>query len=65
MHEGGQTSVLVAAAGKAQRRAIVTGLADDEHVEVRSGLKAGELVITRGQAGLPDGAAIAAAPAEK
>ena len=65
MHEGGQASVLVAAAGKAQRRAIVTGLADDEHVEVRSGLRAGELVITRGQAGLPDGAAITAAPAEK
>jgi multidrug efflux pump subunit AcrA (membrane-fusion protein) len=65
VHEGGQASVFVAAGGKAQRRPIVTGLADAERVEVRSGLKAGELVITSGQSGLPDGAAVNAVPAEK
>jgi multidrug efflux pump subunit AcrA (membrane-fusion protein) len=66
--------VYVAANGKAQRRAIETGIEDGEHVEVRSGVKAGEMVITHGQTGLPDGAAIsvgapdkekAAAPDEK
>ena len=32
------------------------GLIDDDHVEIVSGVKAGELVIVDGQAGLPDGA---------
>ena len=37
---------------------MTLGVADEAHVEVISGLKAGDLVITHGQAGLPDGAAI-------
>jgi multidrug efflux pump subunit AcrA (membrane-fusion protein) len=44
---------------KAQRRAVMLGLSDGVHVEIRSGLQAGEPVIVRGQAGLPDGATIA------
>ena len=59
VRDGEETAVLVAAGGKAERRAVVLGLTDERRTEVRSGLKAGELVITRGQAGLPDGAAIA------
>jgi RND family efflux transporter MFP subunit len=58
VREADETAVFVAAGGKAERRPIVTGFVDAERVEVRSGLKAGELVITTGQAGLPDGAAI-------
>ena len=34
------------------------GLTDGTHVEIVSGVKAGEMVIVDGQAGLPDGAAI-------
>jgi multidrug efflux pump subunit AcrA (membrane-fusion protein) len=57
--------VFVAAGGKAERRPVVTGLTDGQHVEVKSGLKAGELVITGGQSGLPDGTAISVTPADK
>jgi membrane fusion protein, multidrug efflux system len=65
VHEGADTYVFVASGGKAQRRSIVTGLADEQHVEVVSGLKRDEPVITHGHAGLPDGAAISVAPADK
>ena len=51
-------ALFVAEGGKAHRRAIEVGAADASHVEVKSGLKAGELVIVHGQAGLPDGAPI-------
>ena len=34
------------------------GIADETHVEIVSGVKAGEMVIVDGQAGLPDEAAI-------
>jgi RND family efflux transporter MFP subunit len=58
VREGEETAVLVAAGDKAERRVVVLGLEDGRHTEVQSGLEAGEMVITRGQAGLPDGAAI-------
>jgi RND family efflux transporter MFP subunit len=58
VREAEETAVFVVVGNKAKRRSIVTGLTDAQHVEVRSGLKAGELVITHGQAGLPDDAAI-------
>ncbi len=58
VREGAETAVFVAVEGKAQRRPLTVGLSNDTHVEVLSNLKPGELVITRGQAGLPDGAAI-------
>ena len=61
VHEGEETAVFVAANGKAQRRNIMLGIEDDEHAEVRSGVKAGEMVIVDGQAGLPDGATITVA----
>jgi RND family efflux transporter MFP subunit len=65
VREGNETAVLVAANGKAQRRVIEIGVSDAEQVEVRSGLKAGEMVIVRGQAGLPDGTPIqVGAPAD-
>ena len=43
---------------KARRRPVQIGLTDDEHVEIVSGVKAGEMVIVDGQAGLPDGATV-------
>jgi RND family efflux transporter MFP subunit len=58
VREGEETAVFVAADGKAHRRPIKTGLSDGTHVEVVSGLKAGEMVVVDGQAGLPDGASI-------
>jgi RND family efflux transporter MFP subunit len=59
VREGEETAVMVAADGKAARRVVELGLTDAAHAEVRSGLSAGDMVITQGQAGLPDGAAIA------
>jgi RND family efflux transporter MFP subunit len=59
VREGEVTAVFVAAGNKVERRAVTIGIADEAHVEVTSGLAAGEEVITHGQAGLPDGAAIA------
>lgn len=59
VREGEETAVFVATGEKAVRRSVVLGASDDAHVEVVSGIAAGDLVITRGQAGLPDGAAIA------
>jgi RND family efflux transporter MFP subunit len=55
---GNQAAVLVAAGERAERRIVTTGLSDADSVEIVSGVEAGELVITRGQAGLADGAAI-------
>jgi RND family efflux transporter MFP subunit len=63
MHEGSDTFVYVASGDKAERRQVSAGVTDGVHVEVTSGLRAGEMVITRGQAGLPDGAAISVSKA--
>jgi RND family efflux transporter MFP subunit len=61
VHEAGEAAVFVVKDGKAERRTVQVGLEDAEHVEVVSGVKAGEAVITSNQNGLPDGAAIAVA----
>ena len=58
VREGEETAVFVVNGDKAQRRPVQVGLTDGEHVEIVSGLKAGEMVIVDGQAGLPDGAKI-------
>ena len=65
VHEGDETAVFVAVANKAQRRPVVVGITNKEHAEIMSGVKAGEQIITHGQAGLPDGAAIATEKPEK
>jgi hypothetical protein len=61
VHEGEDVAVFVAANNKAQRRTVVLGLEDQDRVEIASGVKAGEPVITSGQNGLPDGAKISIA----
>lgn len=58
IRQGTEIAVLVAAGTRAERRLVSTGLADDERVEITSGVKAGELIITRGHTGLADGATI-------
>jgi RND family efflux transporter MFP subunit len=58
VREGEETAVFIAAGGKAQRRPVQLGIVDDEHAEIKEGVKPGEQVIVHGQAGLPDGAAI-------
>jgi hypothetical protein len=66
VHDGEEAAVFVAKGDKAERRVVRIGLADAAHVEILSGVAAGESVIVQGQAGLPDGATIstgAVAPA--
>ena len=58
VREGGKAAVFVASGDRAERREVTTGVIDDRQVEITSGVRGGELVITRGQAGLEDGAII-------
>jgi RND family efflux transporter MFP subunit len=60
-----QTAVFVAVGDRAQRRVVTTGVADDQGIEITSGLRSGELVITRGQSGLADGAQVNVALASR
>jgi membrane fusion protein (multidrug efflux system) len=59
VREGEETAVFVAMGDKAQRRPVQVGLSDGMDIEIVSGVKAGEMVIVDGQAGLPDEAKIA------
>jgi RND family efflux transporter MFP subunit len=52
------TAVFVVAGDQVRKRPVVAGLTDAERVEIRSGVKAGELVVTQGQSNLRDGSAI-------
>ncbi len=54
--DGGERVVFVAAADTAERRVVETGLEDDEHVEIVSGVAEGEAVVVRGQRTLKHGA---------
>ncbi|HVS03702.1 MAG TPA: efflux RND transporter periplasmic adaptor subunit, partial [Thermoanaerobaculia bacterium] len=56
--DGERDVVLVASAGRVERRAVEVGAALGERVEILSGLAAGERVIVEGPAGLADGDAI-------
>ena len=50
--------VVVAVGGIAQRRPVVIGLVDGENIEILSGVKPGELIITQGHSTLRDGTPI-------
>jgi RND family efflux transporter MFP subunit len=65
VREGEETAVFVVNGDKAARRMVTIGLADDQNIEIRSGVKAGEMIIVQGQAGLPDGAKITIDTGEK
>lgn len=58
---GADAAVFVAVGDLAERRAVTTGVTTTTGVEIVSGLEAGELVITRGQGAVTDGARISAA----
>jgi RND family efflux transporter MFP subunit len=53
-----QPIVVVAAGSVAQRRPVVIGLVEAENIEILSGLKPGELIITQGHSTLQDGTPI-------
>jgi membrane fusion protein (multidrug efflux system) len=58
LREGDTAAVFVASGDRAERREVTTGVIDDRQIEITSGVRGGELVITRGHAGLEDGAII-------
>ena len=58
VRDGAKTAVFVAAGDRAERREVTTGVSTERQVEITSGLRPGELVITRGHTGLEDGAEI-------
>jgi RND family efflux transporter MFP subunit len=59
VREDDKTAVFVVGAdGKAHRRAVVVGIANQEAAEIESGVAAGEKVVVKGQEELPDGAAV-------
>lgn len=61
LRDKGEAVLFVAAGSHAERRVVKTGIEDAARVEISDGVRAGELVITRGQVGLTDGAAITVA----
>lgn len=61
VQDGGRTMVMVATGDRAERRPVTIGITTDAGIEITSGLKPGELVITQGHIGLEDGAAISVA----
>jgi HlyD family secretion protein len=65
--EGGTQAVVVGADSVAHVRKIETGVRDGDMVQILSGLKSGERVVTVGGLGLEDGAKVSVekAPAEK
>ncbi len=58
VHEDEQTFVFIAEGDRANKQLIEVGLADDDFVEVVSGLEAGARIIVAGQTGLKDGGLI-------
>ena len=61
LKEGVDTVVFIASDSRAHRRVVKTGITDASRIEITSGVRAGELVITRGHVGLSDGAAVTVA----
>ncbi len=53
-----QPVVVVASGDVAERRPVVIGLVDAENIEILSGLKSGELIVTQGHTALRDGTRI-------
>lgn len=58
VRSGAETAVFVAVGNRAARRIVTTGVEEEQGVEITAGLNPGDLVISRGQAGLADGAQI-------
>jgi RND family efflux transporter MFP subunit len=58
IRDGALSVVFIADGSRAERRVVTTGIMDEARVEITSGVKPGEVVITRGHLALSDGAAI-------
>jgi multidrug efflux pump subunit AcrA (membrane-fusion protein) len=58
INENGKTYVFVPANGVAMRRPVKTGVANDDYVQISSGLNAGAELVTSGLYGLKDGSKI-------
>jgi RND family efflux transporter MFP subunit len=58
VHEGDESAVFVVEHETAKRREVKTGIENGGRVEILGGLTSGEMVITSGQNGLPDGARV-------
>jgi len=56
--DAGNAFVFVAAGSEARKRQVTLGVEDAERVEIRSGVKVGELIVTQGQSNLREGSAI-------
>jgi RND family efflux transporter MFP subunit len=56
--EGGQSVVFVVRENRAERRAVTTGPADGDQIEIVSGLNAGERIVVEGVSTLADGARV-------
>ena len=52
---GGRKVVFVLKGQRVERREVALGLGDDEIVEIKSGLEAGERIVVRGLETLTDG----------
>jgi HlyD family secretion protein len=67
--DGAKSVMLIGADQVAHLTAVTTGVRQDDDVQILSGLKAGQQVVTQGAYGLPDGAKVTIAgpaePAEK
>jgi RND family efflux transporter MFP subunit len=58
VREGEETAVFAVESQTAKRREVKTGIESGDRVEIVSGINTGEMVITSGQNGLPDGAKV-------
>jgi RND family efflux transporter MFP subunit len=58
VREGEETAVFAVENQTAKRREVKTGIESGDRVEIVSGINTGEMVITSGQNGLPDGAKV-------
>jgi membrane fusion protein (multidrug efflux system) len=58
LYDGERPYVFVAAGGVAHRRDVSPGVEEDDRVEIKSGLKAGERVVVEGGSALSDGMAV-------
>ena len=63
IRDNGESVLFVAAGSHAERRVVKTGIEEAARIEISDGVRAGELVITRGHVGLTDGAPITVATA--
>jgi len=62
--DAGKTMVMVVENSAAKKREVSTGIKDGDDIQIVSGLKAGEQVITSGSYGLEDGTKVKVAAAE-